>query len=50
MRNKPYAKKKRLAKAQRQAKPVPTWVIAKTRGRVRSSYKMRRWRRSKLKV
>lgn len=49
-RNKPFAKKRRLAKGKRQAKPVPTWVIAKTRGRVRTSPKKRHWRRSKLKV
>lgn len=49
-RNKPPAKKRRLARAKRQAKPVPTWVIAKTMGHVRTSPKKRHWRRSKLKV
>ncbi|MBS7657837.1 MAG: 50S ribosomal protein L39e [Candidatus Bathyarchaeia archaeon] len=49
-RNKPAAKKRRLIKASRQAKPVPTWIIAKTLGHVRSSPKRRHWRRSKLKA
>ncbi|MEM2629777.1 MAG: 50S ribosomal protein L39e, partial [Candidatus Bathyarchaeia archaeon] len=40
----------RLIKASRQAKPVPTWIIAKTLGHVRSSPKRRHWRRSKLKA
>lgn len=43
------AKKIRLAKAQRQNRPVPIWVVGKTMGRVRSHPKRRHWRRSKLK-
>ncbi len=49
-RNKPAAKKRRLIKAARRARAVPTWVIAKTLGRVRSSPKRRHWRRSKIKA
>jgi large subunit ribosomal protein L39e len=49
-RNKPTARKRRLIKASKRAKAVPTWVIAKTLGHVRSSPKRRHWRRSKLKV
>ncbi|MEA2089757.1 MAG: 50S ribosomal protein L39e [Thermoproteota archaeon] len=49
-RNKPTAKKRRLGKAGKQRKPVPTWVIAKTKGRVRTHPKKRRWRQSKLKA
>gem|GEM_PF-76671 len=49
-KNKPTAKKRRLIRASRKAKAVPTWVIAKTLGRVRSSPKRRHWRRSKLKA
>jgi len=49
-RNKPPAKKRRLARAKRQAQPVPTWVVAKTLGHVRTSPKKRHWKRSKLKV
>jgi len=49
-RVKPPAKKRRLAKAGRETKPVPTWVVAKTMGRVRTSPKRRHWRRSKIKA
>jgi len=49
-RNKPAAKKRRLAKAGKEIKPVPTWVVAKTMGRVRTSPKRRHWRRSKIKA
>jgi len=49
-RNKPTAKKLRLAKAGKEKKPVPTWVIAKTGGRVRSNPKRRRWRTRKIRA
>ncbi len=49
-RNKPTARKRRLAKAGKQKKPVPTWVVAKTMGRVRRHPKSKHWRRSKLKA
>lgn len=49
-RNKPTAKKLRLAKAGKEKKPVPTWVIAKTSGHVRSNPKRRRWRQRKIKA
>jgi large subunit ribosomal protein L39e len=49
-RNKPTAKKRRLVKAGQRAKPVPAWVMAKTRGRVRRHAKRRHWRRSKIKA
>ena len=42
--------KKRLAAAWRSNKPVPTWVIAKTNGRVRINPGRRHWRRTKLKL
>lgn len=44
------ARKLRMAKALKQNRPVPIWVIAKTRGRVRTHPKRRYWRRSTLKV
>ena len=47
-RNKPTAKKRRLAKAGKEKKAVPTWVIAKTGGKVRTHPKRRNWRRRKL--
>lgn len=50
-RYKPAAKKKRLAKAGKRIRPVPTWIIAKTRGKVRDSPSgRRRWRRGKIKA
>ncbi len=49
-RNKPFARKRRLARALKQKRSVPTWVIAKTGGRVRMHPKRRNWRRTKLKV
>ncbi|MFQ6080242.1 MAG: 50S ribosomal protein L39e [Candidatus Bathyarchaeia archaeon] len=49
-RNKPAAKKRRLAKAGKERKAVPTWVIAKTMGRVRTTPKRRHWRRTKTKA
>ncbi|NHJ31398.1 MAG: 50S ribosomal protein L39e [Asgard group archaeon] len=49
-RNKPYAKKLRMAKAAKRAKSVPTWVVMKTSGKVRQHPKRRHWQRNKLKV
>ena len=49
-RNKPTARKRRLAKAGKQKKPVPTWVVAKTAGRVRRHPKGKHWRRTKLRA
>lgn len=49
-RNKPTAKKKKLAKANNMSQPVPTWVVAKTRGHVRTNPKRRSWRQRKLKI
>ncbi len=43
------AVKKRLAKANTHSKRVPIWVMAKTRGKVRTHSKRRNWRRSKIK-
>lgn len=49
-RNKPAAKKRRLAKAGKQKKAVPTWVIAKTVGKFRAHPKRRHWRTRKIKA
>ena len=50
-RIKPPAKKHRLGKATKQKKPVPTWVIARTAGKVRTNPKRRRqWRTRKIKA
>ncbi|KYH39998.1 MAG: 50S ribosomal protein L39 [Candidatus Bathyarchaeota archaeon B26-1] len=48
-RSKPLAKKLRLIKAGKESKPVPTWVVVKTGGRVRVTPKRRHWRRTKIK-
>ncbi len=49
-RNKPAAKKRRLARALKQNSPVPFWVIIKTRGKFRRHPKQRHWRRSRLQL
>lgn len=49
-RNKPTAKKRRLAKAGKQKKPVPAWVMAKTNGKFRTHPKRRHWRSSETKA
>jgi large subunit ribosomal protein L39e len=49
-RNKPAAKKRRLAKAGKEKKAGPTWVGAKTAGKVRTNPKRRQWRRTKLRA
>lgn len=50
-RVKPAAKKRRLAKANKQKKAVPTWVIVRTDGKVRTNPKRRRnWRTRKIKA
>ncbi|HZW84318.1 MAG TPA: 50S ribosomal protein L39e [Nitrososphaerales archaeon] len=42
------SKKNRLAKAGRQGRSVPTWVIVRTNRKVRSNPKRRHWRQRKL--
>lgn len=49
-RNKPLAKKLRLAKANKQNRRVPLWAMLKTNRKVRTHPKMRHWRRSKIKA
>ncbi|MEB3844227.1 MAG: 50S ribosomal protein L39e [Desulfurococcales archaeon] len=48
-RNKPLARKLRLAKALKSNSPVPAWVILKTNRRVTVNAHRRHWRISKLK-
>ncbi|MEM2924963.1 MAG: 50S ribosomal protein L39e [Methanocellales archaeon] len=50
MSKKTKGKKLRLAKAAKQNKRVPVWVILKTKRNVTSHPKRRNWRRSNLKV
>ncbi len=50
-RVKPTAKKRRLAKATKEVSSVPTWVISRTDGKVRTNPKQRRnWRTRKIKA
>jgi len=47
-RNKPLAKKLRLINREKSNQPIPVWVTIKTRLKVRRSFRLRHWRRSKL--
>jgi large subunit ribosomal protein L39e len=50
-RTKSPAKKHRLAKANKQKNAVPTWVIVRTDGKVRTNPKRRRnWRTGRIKA
>jgi len=49
-RNKPTAKKRRLVKAGKQRRAVPTWVIARTGGKFRTHPKRRSWRTRKIRA
>lgn len=49
-RNKPAARKRRLGRAGKTNSPVPIWVIAKTKGRVRTTPTRRNWRTRRLKA
>jgi len=49
-RNKPTAKKRRLAKAGKEKKPVPTWVMARSGGKFRDHPKRRQWRQRKIRA
>jgi large subunit ribosomal protein L39e len=49
-RNKDLAHKIRRGKALKQNRSIPTWVVLKTKGRVRTSpYSNRNWRSQRLK-
>lgn len=48
-RNKPVAKKFRLARAGRLRRAIPTWIVAKTKGHVRRSVRKRSWRTQRIK-
>jgi large subunit ribosomal protein L39e len=45
-RNKPAAKKLRIANRIKQNRTVPTWVIMRTQRKVRTHPKRRRWQQS----
>lgn len=48
-RFKHVARKLRLIAAEKSNKPIPIWVTVKTRRKVRRGFRLRNWRRSKLK-
>ncbi len=48
-RNKPLARKLRLAKAGKSNSPIPVWVTVKTRRKIRFNTRRRNWRRGRLK-
>lgn len=48
-RAKHVARKLRLAAANKSNKPIPIWVMIKTRLKVRRPFRLRHWRRVKLK-
>lgn len=48
--NKTLLMKKRLAKTQRQNRPLPNWFRYKTDNKIRYNAKRRHWRRTKLKI
>ncbi|MEO9277622.1 MAG: 50S ribosomal protein L39e [Nitrososphaera sp.] len=43
-------RKTRLMRKLKQNSPVPAWIIAKTKRRVRSNPKRRQWRRTDVRV
>ncbi len=49
-RVKDTSKKNRLAKANKESRSPPTWVIVRTNRKVRSNPKRRSWRQRKLKL
>jgi large subunit ribosomal protein L39e len=49
-RNKQLGKKLRLGRANQQNRSIPAWIIVKTRGRVRTHPKRRKWRNQSIKA
>ena len=49
-RNKPLAKKLRMAKANKQNRRIPIWAYSKTQRKLRYRPKPRHWRRNDLKI
>ncbi|KOS41882.1 hypothetical protein ACN38_g7273 [Penicillium nordicum] len=48
--NKTFRTKQKLAKAQRQNRPIPQWIRLRTNNTIRYNAKRRHWRKSTLKV
>ena len=49
-RNKPLAKKLRMAKVNKQNRRIPIWAYSKTNRKLRYKAKPRHWRRNSLKL
>lgn len=51
MGSRKLSREKRILAAElKHIKPVPIWVVARTRGRVRTSPARRFWRRTRIKL
>uniref|UniRef100_A0A0N5BAW0 Large ribosomal subunit protein eL39 n=2 Tax=Strongyloididae TaxID=6246 RepID=A0A0N5BAW0_STREA len=48
--HKTFIVKRKLAKAQKQNRPLPQWFRMKTDNKIRYNAKRRHWRRTKLKL
>jgi len=48
-KNKPSAKKFRLINREKSNQPIPVWVTVKTIRKVVRGFRLRNWRRSKLR-
>jgi len=49
-KHKTLPRKIRLAKEYKKARPVPSWIVARTKGKVRRTPTRRQWRRTKIKI
>jgi len=49
-KRKVLSRKLKLASEQRAAKPVPAWIMAKTKGKFRRTPSQRNWRKNKIKL
>ncbi|CCC68930.1 hypothetical protein NCAS_0I03040 [Naumovozyma castellii] len=47
---KSFKTKQRLAKAQKQNRPLPQWIRLRTDNKIRYNAKRRNWRRTKLGI
>ncbi|EPY51356.1 60S ribosomal protein L39 [Schizosaccharomyces cryophilus OY26] len=48
--NKTFRTKQKLAKAQRQNRPIPQWIRLRTGNTIHYNMKRRHWRRTKLNL
>ena len=48
--HKSFRTKQKLAKKQRQNRPIPNWIRMRTNNKIRYNAKRRQWRRTKLGI